>query len=345
MMRRMHRVLCFGEALIDFVPLQPGQRLSEVETFARVPGGAPANVAAAVARLGGDAGFAGQVGQDAFGDCIRATLDGIGVSTRWLRQTPSAKTALAFVTLSADGDRDFAFYRDPSADMLFPAAGVAPEWFTGHGLFHFGTLSLTHPESRAATDRAVRLARAAGWLVSFDPNARLDLWPAPAAFVEATRARLPSCHIVKLADDELALIGGGSSVSPRLILDRGPQVLLLTGGRGGARLVTAGGLDLHVPGLAVEVVDTTGAGDAFVAAFLFELARREITPSTLGGALANEAAMRDCLTFANAAAALAVTSRGGIPAMPAAEDVRALIAHGPGPRVPMAAVVPTASDR
>ncbi len=250
MMRRMHPVLCFGEALIDFVPLQKGQRLAEVDTFARVPGGAPANVAAAVARLGGKALFAGQVGRDGFGDCLRATLDAIGVDTRWLQQTSAAKTALAFVSLSASGERDFAFYRDPSADMLFPAAAVRPAWFEGHGIFHFGTLSLTHPESRAATGRAVALARDAGWLVSFDPNARLDLWPSPDAFIEAALALLPSCDIVKLAEDELALLG----VSPATLFARGPRALLLTYGQAGARIVTAAGLDRHVPGM-------SGTGD------------------------------------------------------------------------------------
>jgi hypothetical protein len=120
MMRRMHPVLCFGEALIDFVPLEKGQRLADVDTFARVPGGAPANVAACVARLGGTAQFVGQVGRDAFGDCIERALRELGVNTTWLRRTTAAKTALAFVTLSAAGERDFVFYRDPSADMLFP---------------------------------------------------------------------------------------------------------------------------------------------------------------------------------------------------------------------------------
>ncbi len=308
----MHPVLCFGEALIDFVPLQKGQRLADVDTFARVPGGAPANVAAAVARLGGKAFFAGQVGRDGFGDCIRLTLEAIGVDTRWLRQTRLAKTALAFVSLSASGERDFAFYRDPSADMLFPEAAVEPAWFEGHGIFHFGTLSLTHPDARAATVRAVKLAREAGWLVSFDPNARLDLWPSPDAFIDATLALLPSCDIVKLAEDELALLG----VTPAMVLSRGPRALLLTYGQSGARVVTAAGLDIHASGLAVPVVDTTGAGDAFAGALLFELARREITPATLDAALGDEAAMRGWLAFANACAALSVTRRGAIPAMP-----------------------------
>src|SRR3954452_13614529 len=155
MMRGMVRVICFGEALIDFVPLEKGQRLADVDTFARVPGGAPANVAACIARLGGSAAFVGQVGRDAFGDCIERALQDCRVDTTRLRRTSDAKTALAFVTLSASGERDFAFYRDPSADMLFPVSAVEPGWFSGNGILHFGTLSLTHPDSRAATERAV----------------------------------------------------------------------------------------------------------------------------------------------------------------------------------------------
>lgn len=324
-MRRMIPVLCFGEALIDFVPLEKGQRLADVDTFARVPGGAPANVAACIARLGGTAQFAGQVGRDAFGDCIERALGATGVDTRWLRRTAAAKTALAFVTLSAAGERDFAFYRDPSADMLFPAAGVQPEWFQGHGIFHFGTLSLTHPESRAATERAIELARKAGWLVSFDPNARLDLWPSPDAFVEAALAMIPSCDIVKLAEDELTLIGGSSATPLEAILCRGPRALLITYGAGGSRLVTRHGVDIRLGGLPVAVVDTTGAGDAFIGAFLFELSRRQVTPATLENMLGNQTMMRDCLGFANACAAASVTERGAIPAMPALEAVHALL--------------------
>jgi fructokinase len=325
MMRRMNPVLCFGEALIDFVPLEKGQRLADVETFARLPGGAPANVAACIARLGGTALFAGQVGRDAFGDCIEQALRDLGVDTKWLRRTAAARTALAFVTLSAAGERDFAFYRDPSADMLFAAEDVLPEWFEGHGIFHFGTLSLTHPASRAATERAVELARAAGWLVSFDPNARLDLWPSPAAFVDAALPLMPSCHIVKLAEHELSLLGGSASTPPEFILGRGPRALLITYGAGGARLITAGSVDIRLPGLCVPVVDTTGAGDAFVGAFLFELSRRGVTAATLDSALRNHAAMCECLGVANACAAASVTRRGAIPAMPTLAEVKALM--------------------
>jgi fructokinase len=322
----MHPVLCFGEALIDFVPLEKGQRLADVDTFARAPGGAPANVAACIAKLGGRAHFAGQVGCDAFGDCIEQTLRTLGVDTAWLRRTASAKTALAFVTLSAAGERDFAFYRDPSADMLFPASAVKPEWFEGQGILHFGTLSLTHPVSRAATERAVELARAAGWLVSFDPNARLDLWPSPDAFVGAALAMLPFCHIVKLAEDELNLLGGATPTPADVILGRGPKALLITCGAGGASVV-AQGLNIHLGGLPVDVVDTTGAGDAFVGAFLFELSRRRVTPETLDETLRNQPAMRDCLAFANASAAASVTRRGAIPAMPTLGEVKRLIAE------------------
>ncbi len=320
-MRPMNQVLCFGEALIDFVPLEKGQRLADAETFARVPGGAPANVAACVARLGGRSEFAGQVGSDAFGDCIEALLVEVGVGTRWLRRTTAAKTALAFVTLSAAGERDFAFYRDPSADMLFPAAAVEPGWFSGQGILHVGTLSLTHPAARAATERAVALARAAGWLVSFDPNARLDLWPSPDAFVQATLALMPSCDIVKVAEDELELLG---ATDPGFVLRRGPRAVLITCGAGGARLVTRE-VDIQLAGLPVAVIDTTGAGDAFMGAFLFELSRRNVTAETLDAMLANRATMRDSLGFANACAAASVTRRGAMPAMPTRADVHALM--------------------
>ncbi len=320
-------VLSFGEALIDFVPLQKGQTLAGTDAFASLPGGAPANVAACIARLGGVARFAGQVGRDGFGDRIEQTLVQTGVDTRWLQRTTAAKTALAFVTLADSGERDFAFYRDPSADMLFPASAVQPHWFEEPGIFHFGTLSLTHETSGAATRKAVRLAREADWLVSFDPNARLELWPSADAFVAAAGSVLHLCDVVKVSEEELDLLGGATSSSPRCLLSRGVKVLLTTRGANGVRLTTSE-LDLSLPGQTVSVVDTTGAGDAFVGAWLYELARRRVTPSTLAEFLRERSIVLDCLSFANACAALTVTRRGAIPAMPLFAEVRAFVGAG-----------------
>jgi fructokinase len=169
--------------------------------------------------------------------------------------------------------------------------------------------------------------------VSFDPNARLDLWPSPDAFVQAALAMMPACHIVKLAEDELRLLGGSPSTPPEFILGRGPRALLITCGAGGARLATRC-VNIQLSGLPVSVVDTTGAGDAFGEAFLFELARRDITPATLDETLQNQSTMRDCLAFANACAAASVTRRGAIPAMPTLADVKALMDRGDSSQLP-----------
>jgi fructokinase len=160
--------------------------------------------------------------------------------------------------------------------------------------------------------------------VSFDPNARLDLWPTTDAFVDAALAMLPACHLVKLSEEELDLLGGAPATPAEFVLRQGPKAVLITCGAGGARLFTPDAA-ITVPGLPVVVVDTTGAGDAFVGAFLFDMARRRVTPATLEATLRDEPAMRACLAFANACAAASVTRRGAIPAMPAYADVEALM--------------------
>ena len=317
-------VLAFGEALIDFVPSERGRSLADVESFSRAPGGAPANVAACIVKLGGTAQFAGQLGADAFGDYLVRTLRDIGVGTRWIQRTDAAKTALAFVTLTDAGEREFAFYRDPSADMLFPANQVRAEWFEGDGIFHFGTLSMSHPVSRAATLRAVTLARQAGWLVSFDPNARLELWPSPSAFVDAALAGIEVSDLVKVSEDEHDLLSANGR-NPSLLLGESAKAVIITRGALGVRLV-ASGIDVELPGWTVPVVDTTGAGDAFVGAWLYGLASHDVTASRIQSFLLKPDAVRRCLAVANACAALSVTGRGAIPSMPTLADVHALVA-------------------
>ncbi|MDX1654395.1 MAG: PfkB family carbohydrate kinase, partial [Candidatus Competibacteraceae bacterium] len=162
----MKKVICFGEALIDFVPTVNGLPLAEVEQFRRAPGGAPANVAVAVAKLGGESHFAGKVGEDAFGEVLIKMFRDHRVQTDYLLTTHQAKTALAFVSLREDGERDFLFYREPSADMLFAVEEMQRDWFAGCGIFHFGSITLTYPVSEAATLQGVQLARQAGALVS-----------------------------------------------------------------------------------------------------------------------------------------------------------------------------------
>ncbi|WP_314911842.1 carbohydrate kinase, partial [Cardiobacterium hominis] len=196
-----------GEALIDFVPSRPGKPDADIR-YTPAVGGAPLNVAAAYARLGGKSYILSQVGEDAFGEQIAATAQAAGVDTRYLQRTSDAKTALAFVTLHDNGEREFAFYRDPSADMLYAAdnlAAIAPQ---PGDILHYCSVSLTPGPMREAHRVAIERFRAAGALISFDINLRLPLWPNPADLHAAVQEYLPLADILKISDDELEFVTG-----------------------------------------------------------------------------------------------------------------------------------------
>ena len=173
----MADVVCLGEVLIDFVPTITPTTLTDAPAFKKAPGGAPANVAVGPARLGVRSAFMGKVGDDQFGHVLVQTLADAGVDVAFVRFSSDARTALAFVSPRADGDREFMFYRHPSADMLFHASEVDAEAIQRAKLLHYGTISLISEPSRSATLHAIELAREAGCSVSCDPNLRLALWP------------------------------------------------------------------------------------------------------------------------------------------------------------------------
>ncbi|MBC7870176.1 MAG: fructokinase, partial [Chitinophagaceae bacterium] len=168
-------VVSMGELLIDFVALESGVSVGDVSGFQKAPGGAPANVAVAVARLGHDSAFLGQVGDDPFGHFLAEVLEAEGVDVHGLRFSPEARTALAFVSLGANGERSFSFYRNPSADMLYRPEDVALDVLDGAKIFHFGSITLIGEPSRSATLKAAQTARERGLIVSYDPNLRLAL--------------------------------------------------------------------------------------------------------------------------------------------------------------------------
>jgi fructokinase len=189
-MAAMLDVIACGELLIDFVSTDSGITVAQAPAFQKAAGGAPANVAVGIARMGYRAGFAGQVGDDPFGHFLVDTLAEAGVDTSGISFTSEARTALAFVSLRADGERSFVFFRHPSADMLWRPEDVNEAYVANTRIFHYGSISLIGEPSRSATLLAVECARRAGALISYDPNLRLALWPS------ANRAR---GHAVRLA--------------------------------------------------------------------------------------------------------------------------------------------------
>jgi fructokinase len=315
----MADILCIGDLLIDFVPTVTGTGLIDAPAFAKAPGGAAANVAVGLARLGVKSAFMGKVGDDPFGHFLAETLRREGVDVAPLRFETRARTALAFVSLRADGEREFMFYRHPSADMLFVPEEVDRAAVEAARLLHFDSISLSSPNPRASSLLAADAALAAGRLVSYDVNLRLPLWPDAESAKAGIRDGLGRAHLVKLSDDELFFLTGERSaeaVRRSLWHDR-LRLVALTRGRAGCTLLTPDGAQ-DVPSFAVAAVDTTGAGDGFMAGLLAGL----IQDPT---ALDDPARLAAICRFANAVGALTTTVRGAIPALPTRAKVEALM--------------------
>jgi fructokinase len=311
----MADAICLGELLIDFVPTITGVNLIEAPAFVKAPGGAPGNVAVGLARLGIPSAFMGKVGDDPFGHFLANTLAEAGVDVGPLRFSTEARTALAFVSLRADGEREFMFYRHPSADMLFNPREVDVDAINRAKLLHFGSISLIGEPSRGATLYAVDTARAAGCLVSYDPNLRLPLWPDANAARDGMVLGLKKAHIVKLSDDESEFLTGIRDLESacQALWHDDLQLMVVTRGRAGCVYFTPQFTGM-VESFTVEAVDATGAGDGFVAGLLQGLLA---DPATIQ----DEPRLRELCRFANAVGALATTQRGAIPALPERERV------------------------
>lgn len=307
--------ICLGELLIDFVSLRRGVGLADAPGFAKAAGGAPANVAVGLARLGVPTAFLTKVSQDEFGQFLRRTLQRNKVQVSAIASTSHAPTGLAFVSLSRRGERDFLFYRNPCADVLLESRDIPPHMFEKAKVFHFGSISLIQEPSRSATRHAVRLAREKGLLVSFDPNLRPPLWPNLKAARRLMLQSMKWAHVIKLSLEELKFLAGNVSLPEALrrIWRSQYQLLVVSLGRRGCYYMTGKHAGL-VPGFSVRCVDTTGAGDAFVAGMLsrvLTLRARGQTPSQLC-----TAELESLLRYANACGALATMTRGAIPSLP-----------------------------
>jgi fructokinase len=317
------QVVCFGEALIDFLA-KPG---SAPPQFLQYAGGAPANVAVAVVRLGGPAAFVGMLGEDMFGDFLLHELQAAGVDTGSVVRTDTAKTALAFVSLDAHGERRFSFYRPPAADLLFRPEHFAPDCFRSAAIFHACSNSLTEEAIAAATLEGMQRARGAGVLVSFDLNLRPNLWRAGEDPRPRIWQALQAAHLVKLSAVELAFLVEPRGSEQAVLADiwRGSaELVVVTDGAAPLRYFTRQGVGGR-PAFRVQAVDTTAAGDAFVGGLLFSLARAGVTASKLAHFAGVDPAFAGALRFAAACGALTVTRQGAFAAMPSLAEVEAFL--------------------
>ena len=312
----MPKALCIGELLIDFVSTTPDVTLTDAPGFVKAPGGAPANVAVGLARLGIETGFIGKVGADPFGYFLIETLQQNDVDTTYLIAGEESRTTLAFVATRSDGKKDITFYRHPGADIQLSPDEIDADYIKSAELFHYGSVSLSHSPTREATLKAIQCASDAGALISYDPNLRLMLWDKPDEAKHWIWQVMPYADIVKISEEEWEFITGDVELGNGIerILGLGVKLLVVTLGERGC-FYTNGTAEGTIDGIAANVVDTLGAGDAFVAAMLSKLMQHKEL-STL-----KQKQLNDIMQYANAAGALATQKVGVIPSLPTHTEI------------------------
>ncbi|XP_043696199.1 probable fructokinase-4 [Telopea speciosissima] len=313
-------IVSFGEMLIDFVPTVSGVSLAEAPGFLKAPGGAPANVAIAVSRLGGKSAFVGKLGDDDFGHMLAEILKDNAVDIDGVLFDQGARTALAFVTLRADGEREFMFFRNPSADMLLTEAELNLNLLRSAEIFHYGSISLITEPCRSAHLKAMEVAKEAGALLSYDPNLRIPLWPSTDDAREQIMSIWDRADIIKVSDVEFEFLTGHDTVDDETaisLMHPGLKLLLVTLGEKGCKYYTKD-FNGAVDSFKVDAVDTTGAGDSFIGALLCKIVNN---PSVLE----DELKLIQVLKFANACGAITTTKKGAIPALPTESEVLELL--------------------
>lgn len=309
----MKDVMCFGEALIDFICTEAGSSVSNGKAFEKKAGGAPANVAVGCARLGAKAGFIGKVGTDPFGSYLKETLLKEGVDGANFVQDPNYKTSLAFVSIMADGERDFSFFREPGADTMLSSKDLNVKEALDCRLFHYGSISLIGGPTKRTLLKLLKKANAQGIFMSYDPNLRPALWKNNQAALKGILEGMRFATLVKVSEEELEFITGlkDKKAAAQKIHKIGPKVVMITRGKDGCFISTKFGW-IEAQGVSVKAIDTTGAGDAFTAAFLYQLCQL----SDMKRDCVDEAFLKRAAAFANRAGALVTTRTGALEAMP-----------------------------
>ena len=305
-----------GELLIDFTPHGISENGNPL--FERNPGGAPANVLATLARLGARTAFIGKVGNDQFGIALRDCLMDNEIDVTGLKMSDNVNTTLAFVHLNSEGDRSFSFYRNPGADMMLEPGDIPADIISQSGIFHFGSLSLTDEPVRSATLKALETARSNDLIISYDPNLRPLLWKSLADAEREIKRGLEYADILKISEEELEFITKERDLEKgsKILSDMGIKLIFVTLGPNGSFYrhgVNTGEMGTYN----VKVVDTTGAGDAFIGGILYKLRGK----SRKALSELDKAEIEQMVDFANAVGALTTGKKGAIPAVPSMEEV------------------------
>jgi len=318
-MKKKYDVVALGELLIDFTDNGVSGQGNTI--FEANPGGAPCNVLAMLNQCGRTTNFIGKVGKDQFGDLLRDTLADLKIGMDGLCFDEEVNTTLAFVKTFENGDRDFAFYRNPGADMMLTETQVEEEQVKNSHIFHFGTLSMTAEGVCRATEKAVNAAKEAGVLISFDPNLRIPLWKDLQTAKEKMEYGLSQADVCKISEEEVEFLTGEKEIEKgaQILRDRFPvKLLLVTAGAKGSYAFYKD-MIVYQPSFKLGgTIETTGAGDTFCGSILHNLLERNIDELT-------EDDLKQMLIFANAAAYLVTTKKGAIRSMPTIDEVWKMI--------------------
>lgn len=317
----MKKVYCIGELLIDFVAENQGSDLSKAKEFTKKAGGAPANVACAIARLGGQSLFIGCIGEDPFGTFLKQVLERNHVDVHLLQQSETF-TTLAFVSIAEDGERDFVFSRGADRELTY--LPKIKKGFKGN-IVHLGAATAmlggpleaaySHYFFDALTERA---------FISFDPNYRKDLWKRKEeVFRKKCMPFIEKANLCKFSLDEAQLLSGEYALDDacKRLHEMGTQIIVITLGSQGTYL-SANGFTATIPSIPVKPVDTTGAGDAFIGCLLQQIAKTP-DPTVIGE---DPEALAEMVRMANAAGALTTTQFGAIPSLPDKGQLKAALA-------------------
>ncbi len=312
----MKTIYCIGELLIDFVAENQGNDLSKAEVFTKKPGGAPANVACAIAKLGGKSKFIGCVGSDPFGSFLLDVLEKNGVDTT-LAQRSKTFTTLAYVSIAADGERDFVFSRGADKKLKYDAS--VKKSFKDN-MVHFGAATallgggLEQAYSRYLFDALTQKA-----FISFDPNFRGDLWKdEEKTFVKKCVHFIEKAHLCKFSLEEAELLSGEKELEKvcAVLHEIGTRIITITLGKKGT-VISTPTFKKRVASIEVDPIDTTGAGDAFIGCLLYQISRLE-DPHTIWD---DTDGLVEMIEMANKAGAITTTNFGAIPALPGYDAV------------------------
>lgn len=318
-MEKKYDVVALGELLIDFTEnglSSQGNPLMEAN-----PGGAPCNVLAMLNKLGKKTAFIGKVGRDQFGTMLKTVVEESGTDVTNLMMDDEVHTTLAFVHTFPDGDREFSFYRNPGADMMLKKEEVDPEIIKAAKIFHFGTLSSTHPEVREATRYAIDVAKENGLLVSFDPNLREPLWDSLEDARKEIEYGLGKCDILKISDNEMEFMTGTDDYNKGVEMLRESYdipLIFVTLGKEGSRAYYKDMIVEVAPFIRKDTIETTGAGDTFEACVLNYVLEHGLENLT-------EENLKELLRFANAGASIITSRKGALKVMPEKEEIEKVL--------------------